>query len=318
VPEVKATVTAPNGLHVGAGYLLDAISSASISSGANSDSVATEYRHGLSAEVGKPFDLGTAELDVAVSTIYSTENDYTSIGVGLQSDLLLDEKNTKLSFSATGVKDSIKSNADPAFDGHLAGFTVGAGFEQVLSPVLVLTFGYQFGYLDGYLGNPYRSALSSATAPEREAPPDTRVRHGASAGLAWHIPASDTTLRLLYGTYVDSWNVAAITPELRVYQQITRDLLVRPRYRFYAQTKASFLRARYPGGWTGGTTADPKLSALITHTVGLTVEYRLRFLADTVFDFARDAWLDLGIDRYFTNSSFGNAIIGTAGGRIEF
>ncbi len=318
VPEVKATVTAPDGTHLGAGYLLDAISSASISAGAGNDQVATEYRHGLGLDAGKPFELGGSQLDLGVHGIYSTENDYTSLAVGLNSSLWLNEKNTKLSLLATGVSDQIKSNADPSFDGHLKGLSAGAGIEQVLSPVLVLTLNYQFGYLDGYLGNPYRRALSAAHAPEREAPPGTRYRHGISSHLSWFIPATDTAVHLLYATYVDSWDVAAVIPEIRIYQQLTRDFLVRPRYRLYAQTKASFQRPKYPAGWDGPTTADPKLSALTTHTVGLSLEYRMSFLAHTVFDFAKDAWLDVAVDRYFSNSSFGNAVLGTAGGRLEF
>jgi len=318
VPEVKATVSAPNGIHVGAGYLLDAITSASISAGAASDDLATEYRHGVSAEAGEAFELGGEQLDLTLNAVYSSENDYKSLVVGLDSSLAIDDKDTTLSLSATGVNDAIKSNADPSFDGRLKGFTLGAGLTQVLTPVLVLTLGYQFGYLDGFLGNPYRRALSAGHAPEREAPPETRLRHSVSSRLAWFIPASDTGIHLLYTTYADSWDIAALAPELRIYQQITHDLLLRPRYRFYVQTKASFQRDRYPAGWTGPTTADPKLTGLTTHTIGLTVEYRLGFLANSVFDFARDAWLDIGIDRYLSTSSFGNGVAGSVGGRLEF
>ena len=318
VPEVKATVTAPDGTNVGVGYLLDAISSASISAGAGNDQVATEYRHALALEAGRPFDLGSSQLDLGVHGIYSSENDYTSLALGLSSGLWLNQKNTKLSLYATGVSDQIRSNADPSFDGHLKGLSASAGIEQVLSPVLLLTLNYQFGYLDGFLGNPYRRALSAAHAPEREAPPTTRYRHGISSHLSWFIPATDTAVHLIYASYLDSWDVAAVIPEIRIYQQVTRDFLVRPRYRLYVQSKASFQRAKYPAGWDGPTTADPKLSALTTHTVGLSLEYRLSFLAHTVFDFAKDAWLDVALDRYFSNSSFGNAILGTAGGRLEF
>ncbi|MFI5305957.1 MAG: DUF3570 domain-containing protein [Polyangiales bacterium] len=321
VPEAKLKLTSPNGVRLGAGYLVDAITSASIAAAATSDQLKTELRHGVHADVGKELDLGSSELDLTVLGAYSTENDYRSWIYGLRSSLSWGERASKLSLTASRVQDRVLSNADRTFDRPLSGVTVGPSFEQVLAPVLVLTVSYQLGYLQGYLGNPYRRAAFASHAPEREAPPETRLRHEASARLAWYLPGSRTALHLLYSAYADSWNIAAISPELRVYQQIGPDLLLRPRYRLYLQSAASFAppaSGKYPAGYLGPTTNDPKLEALRTHTIGLAIEYRLGVFADTVFDFAKTAWLDVGFDRYLSNSSFGNGIIGTAGAVVPF
>jgi Protein of unknown function (DUF3570) len=321
VPEAKLKLVSPNGVRLGAGYLVDAITSASIAAAATADQVKTELRHGVHADVGKELDLGRSQLDLTVHGAYSTEPDYRSWIYGLRSTLHWNEHATKLTLSASRVQDRVLSNADRTFDRPLSGVTVGPSFEQVLAPVLVLTVSYQLGYLQGYLGNPYRRAAFASHAPERETPPETRMRHGASARLAWYLSASRTALHLLYSAYADSWNVAAISPELRVYQQIGPDLLLRPRYRLYLQSAASFAppaTGKYPAGYQGPTTNDPKLAALRTHTIGLAIEYRLGMLADTVFDFAKATWLDIGFDRYLSNSSFGNGVIGTAGAIVPF
>lgn len=337
VPTVKAWLYSPNGYRIGAGYLVDAITSASIAqTGGSKDGLFTEYRHGINASVGKVFDLNSSELDLSLNGTYSSEDDYKSLIYGFESSLTWNERNSKATLFASRVQDRVLSNADPTFDEDMTGFTTGVGFDQVINPVLVLSLKYQFAYLQGFLGNPYRTVLVGPL-PHPEMPPDDRLRHAISGRLAWHLARTNTSLHFMYSAYADSWNIAAITPELRVYQQIGPDLLLRARYRFYAQTAADFERKRcgeeleessatcknipagaYPAGYTGPVTNDPKMVAFTTHTFGIQVDYRLDFLANTVFDFAKESTVDFAIDRYLSTSTFGNGIIGTVGGRFLF
>jgi hypothetical protein len=337
VPNVKARLYSPNGWRIGAGYLVDAITSASIAqTGGSKDGLFTEYRHGINADVGKVFDLGSSELDVSINGTYSSEDDYKSLIYGLESSLTWNERNSKATVFLSRVQDRVLSNADPTFDEDMTGFATGIGFDQVINPVLVLSLKYQFADLNGFLGNPYRTVLVGPL-PHPEMHPDDRLRHGVSARLEWHLPRTNTSFHFMYSAYADSWDIAAINPELRVYQQIGPDLLLRARYRFYAQTAAYFERKRcgeqlkessdtcknipagaYPAGYTGPVTNDPKMTAFVTHTFGLALDYRLSFLARTVFDFAKDATVDIGLDRYVSTSAFGSGFIGTAGGRLLF
>jgi hypothetical protein len=315
VPAAKFKLSAPNGIRVGVDYLVDVISSASIAqTGSDEDAVATELRHGAGAEVGKEFDFGSAQLDFGLHGTYSHEDDYKSFIYGLRGVLALNDKNTKLRLSASRVQDDIRSNADPMFQEELNGLTLGAGIEQVLSETTLISIGYQFGYLEGFLANPYR------TVPPlfRERHPDERFRHTASARFVWFIPATETAFHLLYSAYADNWDIAALNPELRIYQHFGQNVIVRPRYRFYTQTKAWFQLPAYPTDWDGPVTNDPKMTEFHTHTLGASIEYRLSWLGGTVFDFAKNTWLDLAIDRYFSTSVFGNGVIATAGARLEF
>jgi len=198
---------------------------------------------------------------------------------------------------------------------------VSLGVEQVLGPRVMFTLGYQVAYLEGYLGNTYRQVLFEQGAPEREDPPDTRLRHNLTGRIAVALPTG-TAIHLLNRGYLDSWEIAAVTPELRVYQELGETTFARVRYRFYAQSSAEFApNGPYPGSpldYTGATTNDPKMLAMRTHTFGIMFEQRLGFLAGSFLDFAEQAWLDIMIDRYLSTSAFGNGIIGTVGGRIPF
>jgi hypothetical protein len=325
VPEGEVRVEAPNGVRVGAGYLVDVISSASIAqTGSDVDAVFTELRHGIHADVGKEFDLGGVQLDPSVHATYSTENDYTSWIYGAGADFSFAERTNKISLGVTLVNDSIEANNDASFDGELNGITTSLAYERVLTPIMVLTVSYQLGYLQGFLGNAYRRVVYEQGAPTREAPPGSRTRHNASAKLSLYIPPTHTALQLLYRGYIDSWDIGAITPEVRVLQEVGEDLIVRAHYRFYAQTAAYFVRTDgtpYPGSGTapeGPSSNDPKLADIVTHTFGGGLEYRMSFLEGTFLDFAREATIDISVDRYLSTTTFGNGVIATAGGRLPF
>ena len=161
--------------------------------------------------------------------------------------------------------------------------------------------------------------LANNPIGDYESHPDERFRHTLSGRMMLFLPGTNTALHVLLSLYADSWDIYAITPELRIYQQFGDDFIVRPHYRFYAQTNAWFqVTPPYPAGWVGPFTNDPKMTEFTTSTLGLSIEYRLSFLADTFLDFAKNTWLDIAFDRYWSTNAYGDGVIGTAGGRLEF
>jgi len=321
MPAARVSLEAPNGVRMSAAYLVDVIGSASIASGVGKDGVFTELRHAVNTAVGKKFAVGDNEFDLSAHGTFSSEPDYKSWLYGVRGSFSWNERNSTLRLGLVRVDDSVLSNAMPTFRGELAGLTTNLGFTQLLSPVLILGACYQFVYLDGFLGNPYRNALVGPL-PRAEAPPDHRVRHNAELQLSWFLPTTETTLQLYARTYLDSWEIFALTPEVRAYQSLGRHWTLRARYRFYEQTRAEFALAsgqtRYPVGYTGPVTSDPKMSAFHSHQVGLRVEFRLAGLSGSFLDFAKDAVLDVNFDYQASTSSFGNNVIGSAGGRLPF
>lgn len=334
MPSARVNVEAPNGIRVRASYVLDVIASASIAqTGGASDGVFTELRHGIGQmAIGKKVDTGSTEFDMSVHGTYSTEDDYKSLTYGIFGSAALWDKNTTLSLAVTRVDDTIESNIDPTFREKLGAISFGGGVSQLLSPVLKLDLGYQLQYMEGFLGNPYRRALVGGRArppsttlmgglPKPEDPPDTRWRHNLEAQLAWYLPSTATTIQLYLRGYTDSWDIQALTPEPRIYQQIGQNLVLRMRYRFYTQTRADFApedgQTRYPVDYMGPVTNDPKMFRFHSHQIGLRASYRLAFLAGPLSVF-RDTVLDVSLDRGFSTSSFGNYWLGTLGGRVPF
>jgi uncharacterized protein DUF3570 len=186
--------------------------------------------------------------------------------------------------------------------------------------------------MEGFLGNPYRRALVGGRArppsttlmgglPKPEDPPDSRLRHNLEAQLAWYFPSTATTLQFYLRAYTDSWDIQALTPEPRIYQQIGQNFVLRARYRFYTQTRADFApedgQTRYPVDYVGPVTSDPKMVRFHSHQIGLRLSYRLWFLAGPLSVF-RDTVLDASLDRGISTSSFGNYWVGTLGGRVPF
>lgn len=319
MPESGLTLETPEGLRVGASGLVDIITSASIAAGRPEDQLQSEYRYGLpQLSLGKTFKLSGTKLAVDALGRFSTETDYRSLSAALQTSLSFNEDNTVLRAAAAHLQDTITSNADPSFTDDLRAWSGSLGVEQVLNPTTVLTVTYQIGHQTGFLGNAYRSVQLEG-APQRERPPRLRVRHGLSARCAWYIPEATLAVHVLQRAYIDSWNVKAIAPELRLYKELGHLLLARLRYRFYRQGAADFFRESYPRTWDRPFTADPKLAAFDSHTVGLRLDLDTLFLNRTFLDFAADSTVYLSLDRVFSSiPSYGDQIVGSGGGLVRF
>lgn len=341
VPTFGAKLVAPNGVGVDANYLVDVISSASIAqTGSDEDAVFTELRHGVGLGVGKEFATGETPLDLRLRGVYSAEDDYTSWSYGMDVALSADERNSVVRLSLDRLDDAIDSNADPTRHEELDGLGVAASWEQVLSRTVMLTTGYQLGYLNGFTGNIYRSArIGPLPYPERH--PRERWRHTASVRLRWFIPESHTALHVIPRGYADSWDILAVNPELRVYQELgSPTVLLRLRYRFYAQTAAEFEHERvaerlgvpvptdpiYPEAYLdpdtdlprGPLTNDPKMTEFQTHYAGIKFDVRLDFLEDSFLSFANQAWLYVNVDRIWNTNRYGNGVIAQVGGILPF
>jgi len=308
-------------------FLVDAITSASASSGADNAVPFTEKRY--EAGVGYIHELGRVSpgvidgLRVGAEGKYSTESDYVSKYVGLRAEADLMQKNTTVGIGAGLSKDRVSAasaqgpsmptlECEPGMSFtacNLDVYGIFASAAQLLSKNLVAGASYDVSFLRGYQSNPYRMALADdGVAPERH--PTSRTRTAVAGSLRYYLPASQTTFIGSYRYYRDNWRVHAHTPELRIIQQIGRTADAGFRYRYYTQDSAFFYRDRY-------TTIDPsvnpylsddqKLDAFTTHTI----EAKLGILGETFG--AGGRWSGArfeGILSYVAQSNrFGNAII---------
>jgi hypothetical protein len=337
-PTLHAELAAPNGLRLSADYLVDAITSASVAAGVNADIRFTEIRHDVGLGAAYEHRVGEdAYLLTSVRARWSEEPDYSARSVGLSSQLSLNERTTLLSLSASWAFDDVRMRVmggprmgiydvdDQAgikqtnpwdIDFHV--LTLTAGWSQVLSPRTVMEVGYDLGYLDGYQHNVYRQVAVAGT-PRPENHPRLRWRHALYGRFAYYLAETRSSLQLLLRGYADSWDILAITPEVRVYQELGRLAQLRLRWRHYNQTAAFFYREPIDyvvsDVWV---TADPKMSRFHSNLLGVQLLLSLDFLTGSALDFARGGAIDFGFDYLWNTNRFGNGVIAQVGLRLPF
>lgn len=343
-PMAQVTVDAPDErLTLGATYLLDAISSASIAAGTQQatggDNVFTELRHEAVGSVASK--LGDWSLDGSFR--YSTETDYISRGgaVNVGRDLL--QRNINLSFGYAFGGDRVSRiqnntgarapwcGGDVSVDectrqGHGAGsnflqiHSMRAGYTHTLHPTVLATFGVFVAHLRGPQDNPYREGFLGGI---EETHPHRRTRVVLTPGVRWMIPRGRVVLEPFYSLYFDTWEQRAHSPELRVHVRAAAHLRLRARYGYYKQTATFFFRE--DGQYIDGAgvcskqavgncaTADVKAMPWDAHSPGLQLTWEFDGLAAR-YDALR--WLEGGFvevtyNHLFQDNRFGHARIGS-------
>ncbi|MBX3248075.1 MAG: DUF3570 domain-containing protein [Myxococcales bacterium] len=333
-PEGGVRLIAPNGVRLGVDYLVDSITSASQAAGVLEDVRFTEIRHQITLSGGYEFDLGDAQLDLNASYRISREPDYLSNSFGITAGLSLNDRSTVLRAALFYVHDEIRQvfragdGARPTTDGTTSAdlfresfdaIALNVAWEQLLSPVLFFQVAYQYGWMDGFLANAYRRvAVGDVLRPENH--PGTRHRHSLTGRLVGHLRKTRTSAHIGYQAYLDSWDIAALSPEVRIYQEIASYAHLRLRYRYYRQTRSFFYSEDYATSTPedAPVTADPKMSAFRVHTLGFQLVLEGVFLADTVLGFLRRASLDLSFEYRWNTNRFGNAVVSSVGVRVPF
>ncbi|HET7502913.1 MAG TPA: DUF3570 domain-containing protein [Kofleriaceae bacterium] len=310
------------GLHgiVTGHFLVDAITSASSSSGAADSKPFTEQRYegglGYARELGRWTVGGDAK--------YSTESDYRSIYLGGRVQLDLGQKNTVLGLGGGISLDTISAAAaqgpsmptlrcDAANPAETACgldvYALYASASQILGRDTVLGASADISTLRGYQSNPYRQAIvGEVLAAERH--PTERTREAFAGSLRHYLARTGTTLIGAYRYYRDTWKVHAHTPEIRIVQEVGLSADAAVRYRYYTQDGAYFFRDRYPpddAAMTQYVSDDVKLSSFTGHTF----EAKLGVLGDAFGLTGRWAGARFeGILEYaIQHNRFGNAVI---------
>lgn len=309
-------------------FLVDAITSASASSGAENAVAFTEKRYeaglGYTHELGRPFGEDVIDaLRLGIEGKYSTESDYRSLYAGVRAEADVAQKNTTIGLGFGVSKDRISAASaqgpsmptlecapgESLTSCNLDVYALFASASQILSKNMIAGVSYDFSSLDGYQSNPYRTALADdGVAPERH--PTQRRRTAIAGSLRYYYARTQTTFIGSYRYYQDNWKVFAHTPELRIVQQVGHVADATLRYRFYKQDRAFFYRDRYP-------TIDPSVFPYVSDDAKLddytthTIEAKLGVIGDAFG--ASGRWSEArfeGILSYVAQGNrFGNAII---------
>ncbi|HEX3761040.1 MAG TPA: DUF3570 domain-containing protein [Kofleriaceae bacterium] len=310
-------------------FLVDAITSASASSGAVNATPFNELRYESGA--GYTHELGPLTLGGDLK--YSTESDYVSKYLGFHAQLDLGQKNTVLGLGGGYSDDSVSAAAaqgpsmptlrcdadHPAETScPLSLYSLYGSASQIVGKDTVVAATVDVAYLSGFQSNPYRTAIvGEVLVPERD--PDTRTREAFAVSLRHYLAATGTTFVGAYRYYRDDWKVHAHTPELRIVQEVGHNADAAVRFRYYTQDGAYFFRDRYPvasSAMSQFVTADPKLSSFN----GYTMEAKLGVLGDAFQ--LRGRWAGTrfeGILEYtIQHNQFGNAVVAHVAVTVPF
>ena len=327
--------------------LVDAITSASSSSGADNAQAFTERRYeaglGYTHTLDVPALLGGDIKDLlrlGAESKYSKESDYRSLYAGARSEAELFQKNTTVGIGGGLSLDTVSAAAaqgpgmiqlacepgDALSECDLKTYGLYLSAAQIASRDAVIGISYDLAKLSGYQSNPYRQAIAgNQFVPEHH--PTERLRQAWAASARYFIGRTETTLVAGYRYYRDDWKIRAHTPELRAVQLVDDNIEASVRYRFHTQTAAFFYRERYDdvmGICEGGSTAaedcfasdDVKLSKFTSHTM----EAKLGMLGE-VFGLSgmwAGARFEAMLQYVVQHNRFGNAIIAHAALTLPF
>lgn len=319
-PMVQVTTAVPKGFDVGATFLVDAVTSASVASGVTEDKVFTEFRKEAAFSLGYTHD----DTRVAGAFRYSAEPDYYSRTIGLNVMQAVLEDTGALSLNAAYADDTVPVLSN----GRMRTLFTGLFYTQALSPTWLLQAGYEAIFVRGTLENPYIRVPNKG----RESPPRKRLRHVAAVRVAKYLPTLSLGLQLHYRAYYDQsagvdrqpnapegnlWGIVAHTIEGRVYKMLSRDFEARLSYRYYTQGAAGFWcntdAAR--GGRTDCYdpfdpfySADVKWGQASTHVPEIKILWDLRIFSNVpLLKLFAPGTADISYGRYFQSTRFGAA-----------
>ncbi len=331
-PEASLRVVTPTGVDIRAGYLVDAITSASLAAGVVSDVRFTEIRNQGSLGAGYEFDLGDTQLRVDGNARLSHEPDYLSTSGGLSFALSMNQRATVLGASIGFVHDDVgrvlrgqnttgpdgRNLSNRGTVGNLDGVNLSLSLSQALSRTTTLSGGYELVRTWGFLQNAYRGVMVDGLL-RQEQHPDHRARYAVFGRFAHFIEATGTAAHVLMRIYADDWSVAALNPEVRLYQRIGEALTLRLRYRYYVQSAAFFYNT--PDQYDQDNvlvTADPKMSSFESHLVGAHALVQLSFLRGGALDFFSRSSFDFSFEYLIQTNRFGNAVLAQSGLVVPF
>ncbi len=337
-PEVKMTVDVPDErLTLGAAYLLDAVTSASIATGTSTvtggDFTFTEIRH--EATVSAASRLQDWQLGGFFR--YSTETDWQSrsLGASLGRDLrqrtinlslsyaynfdrvyrIFDGNGRRLPWCGGNVEPDCKDGGFGDGSNLLRTHYLSAGYSHILTRGLLSVFTAEYANSQGPMDNPYRG--EQIPGLEFEAHPQDRNRVTLFGSLRWNLGGKGrTTLEPRYRFYVDDWEVRSHALDPRVHFRVAPHLRLRLRYRFYTQSEAFFYRddLQYIETDTacsrktpeGCASADVKADDWRSHTGGVQLTYGLDGIAaKTGQAWLEGAWLQATYNYVHQTNRFG-------------
>ena len=259
---VRAQADIEETVRVRAGYLLDAVSTASVDVVAAATQRWDEVRNQGDGGV----DVRLDDVTLSGGYAYSAEHDYWSHRGELGVSVDLAQRAATLARGLTFVHSDVGRQEDPTFAEAQQIYGVSLSLAQVLDRETLGQIGYSVSQVEGYQASPYRYVAVGQAAYMLERHPRSRSRH-AVAGRLRRALGRDVTLRADERLYLDDWALFATTTELVLAFRVDDAVELELRDRFHFQSAASFYQERYDAP-RRYVSVDRELSTMIDNFVG--------------------------------------------------
>lgn len=289
---VEAQGTVGDALTVRAGYLLDAITTASVDVVAAATTRWTERRD----EVRGGVDAHAGDATVTAGGARSLENDYDSWTASLGGSVDLASRATTLGASVAYVHSDVGRADDASFEAEARTWVADLRVVQALSPETLAALGYSLSYVHGLQSSPYRYVPAGDGTFVLERHPTERLRH-AITGRVRHALGAAVSIGVDQRVYFDDWGMLATTTNASIAFGLSEAFELELRNRFHYQTAASFWQEGYDQQ-RRYMSADRELSTFLDDFAGAAVVWTAEEIGP--FDRLRvDARADVFYYRYF-------------------
>lgn len=281
-PRVTGAAERPEGFRVGASWMADVVSSASIDVLSRASQRIEETRHEMGVRGAW---LGSDSSELSVGYLYGFEPDHASHTVSLGAAADLDD--ARLWNGSAGLALStarIGTVVDERFEEHSRTVVLSARLARVVNPRTVLRGGLELGGVFGFQASPYRTVrlgdwtaepytgddpdatpwvFSGVTGVVRESHPERRLRARAVVDGVRALGKRAAIQGALSG-YADDWGMLAGTLRGELRWEPHRVWMFRLGLRAYLQDAVWFWRRRYIDGQEtrGHVTDDKELGPL--------------------------------------------------------
>jgi len=287
-----------DGWGVGAAFLLDVVTAASIDILATASPRWREVRYVPAINGHKKF----GDYDVSLRGSLSREPDYLSgsVGATVTTDFVQKTVTPSLGLEYSHDINGRTQTSFDVFGKRINRFAITTGVGLVLDKATFASLSFVTVIEDGDMSKPYRhvpmfapdvapqvspglviDAVNFFREPERplEQLPTSRKRFALAFALAHRF--ADATIRASQRLYIDTWGTKATTTDARFMYDLLKELRIWPHARFHAQTAADFYELAYiiqrtPDGrpiLPSLRTGDRELGPLIAVTVGGGMRY---------------------------------------------
>lgn len=244
---------------------------------------------------------------------FSTERDYTSLGLALTDAVDYNQKNTTLMYGGAYTHDLVNAITMESSETKQT-IDLLLGVTQLISPETFFTVNFTLSRADGFMSDPYKVVeLNGQIVPENR--PDTKDKFIVFAALNHFFRSVEGAAEVSYRWYSDTYEINANTVQLAWFQKLNRQLTLSPSVRFYDQCAASFYSVRFTGD-PENYSSDYRISAMQSIGYGLKLIWMVSEKVSV--DIAFDRYSLQGTDSVTPEEAYPSANVITSGVRIWF